>query len=62
MQSWLSGFYQFWLNTDDRDVEKYLTLFTHLAKSDVAGIMDQQVKNPAKRPAPDSRHIPSTRD
>jgi len=44
-------FYQFWINTDDRDVEKYLTLFTHLAKSDVAGIMDQQVKNPAKRPA-----------
>ena len=44
-------FYQFWINTDDRDVEKYLKLFTHLARSEVAGIIDQQAKNPAKRSA-----------
>ena len=44
-------FYQFWINTDDRDVEKYLKLFTHLAKSDIAAIVDEQTKNPAKRSA-----------
>ncbi|HXO84242.1 MAG TPA: tyrosine--tRNA ligase [Gemmatimonadales bacterium] len=44
-------FYQFWINTDDRDVEKYLKLFTHLSKSEIAGMMDEQAKNPAKRSA-----------
>jgi tyrosyl-tRNA synthetase len=44
-------FYQFWINTDDRDVEKYLKLFTHLAQSEIAGMMDQQAQNPAKRSA-----------
>jgi len=44
-------FYQFWINTDDRDVEKYLKLFTHLSESEIAGQMDGQGKNPAKRSA-----------
>ena len=44
-------FYQFWINTDDRDVEKYLKLFTHLSRTEIAGIVDQQAKNAAKRPA-----------
>ena len=44
-------FYQFWINTDDRDVEKYLKLFTHLSRTEIAGIMDQQAQNPAKRSA-----------
>ena len=44
-------FYQFWINTDDRDVEKYLKLFTHLPKDEIAGVMAQQAKSAAKRPA-----------
>jgi tyrosyl-tRNA synthetase len=44
-------FYQFWINTDDRDVEKYLKLFTHLPASEVAGVMAQQATHAAKRPA-----------
>jgi len=44
-------FYQFWINVDDRDVEKYLKLFTHLPASEIKGVMAQQAKNPAGRPA-----------
>lgn len=44
-------FYQFWINTDDRDVEKYLKLFTHLAASEIAAIMAQHAKHAAQRPA-----------
>ena len=44
-------FYQFWINTDDRDVESYLKLFTHLAAQDITQLMTQQRDNPAKRPA-----------
>jgi tyrosyl-tRNA synthetase len=44
-------FYQFWINTDDRDVESYLKLFTHLAQEDIKQLMTQQRANPAKRPA-----------
>src|SRR5207342_63725 len=28
-------FYQFWLNTDDRDVVRYLKFFTFLARADI---------------------------
>ena len=44
-------FYQFWINTDDRDVEKYLKLFTHRNQNDIATIMAEQAKNPAARVA-----------
>ncbi len=44
-------FYQFWINVDDRDVEKYLKLFTHLPADEIKGIAAQQAANPAKRPA-----------
>src|SRR5439155_7162719 len=44
-------FYQFWINVDDRDVEKYLKLFTHLPADEIKGIAAQQAVNPAKRPA-----------
>ena len=44
-------FYQFWINTDDRDVEKYLKLFTHLPAAEIAGIVAQQSQSAAKRPA-----------
>ena len=43
--------YQFWLNTDDRDVERYLKLFTFLELSEIAGLMQAQQADPAARPA-----------
>jgi len=43
--------YQFWLNTDDRDVERYLKLFTFLELSEIAGLMKEQEAAPAARPA-----------
>src|SRR5258706_1366120 len=44
-------FYQFWINTDDRDVEKYLKLFTHLPEAEIADLVEQQKNSPGKRPA-----------
>ncbi len=44
-------FYQFWINVDDRDVERYLKLFTHRSADEIRDIMAQQTKNPAGRPA-----------
>jgi tyrosyl-tRNA synthetase len=44
-------FYQFWINADDRDVEKYLKLFTHRTAEEIKDIMAQQSKNPSPRPA-----------
>ncbi len=44
-------FYQFWLNTDDRDVEQYLKLFTFLELGEIAGLMREQQADAAARPA-----------
>ncbi len=44
-------FYQFWINTDDRDVEQYLRLFTHLPEPEITSLVAQQARNPAQRPA-----------
>jgi len=44
-------FYQSWINTDDRDVERYLKLFTHLPEPEVTSLVAQQARNPAQRPA-----------
>ncbi|HEV8511233.1 MAG TPA: tyrosine--tRNA ligase [Gemmatimonadales bacterium] len=44
-------FYQFWINVDDRDVESYLRLFTHLSREQLREVMSQQKANPAARPA-----------
>src|SRR5205814_1774758 len=35
-------FYQFWINTDDRDVERFLKLFTPLTPDRVAELMARQ--------------------
>src|SRR6267154_2266896 len=48
-------FYQFWINTDDRDVEKYLKLFTHLPEAEIADLVEQQKNSPGKRPAQRAR-------
>src|SRR6266849_6361091 len=44
-------FYQFWLNTDDRDVEPYLKLFTFCELGEIAGLMREQQADAAARPA-----------
>jgi tyrosyl-tRNA synthetase len=44
-------FYQFWLNTDDREAEPYLKKFTFLALDEIAGVMEEHGQNPAGRAA-----------
>jgi tyrosyl-tRNA synthetase len=42
-------FYQFWINTDDRDVERYLKLFTFLRLDQIAGAMSEHASDPSRR-------------
>src|SRR5438445_149439 len=44
-------FYQFWINVDDRDVENYLKLFTLKSRQEIDGLIAEQTRNPATRPA-----------
>jgi tyrosyl-tRNA synthetase len=44
-------FYQFWINVDDRDVEKYLKLFTLQTQGQIEDLVSQQKGDPAGRPA-----------
>ena len=44
-------FYQFWINTDDRDVERYLKLFTFLPLEQIAQTMGTHSRDPGKRVA-----------
>jgi tyrosyl-tRNA synthetase len=44
-------FYQFWLNTDDRDVERYLKLFTFLRLDRIAATMTAHLADPSRREA-----------
>jgi tyrosyl-tRNA synthetase len=44
-------FYQFWINTDDRDVEPYLKLFTFLSLDEIAETMAAHARDPGKRTA-----------
>ena len=44
-------FYQFWLNTDDRDVERLLNFFTFLPAADIARAMAEQSSDPSRRSA-----------
>jgi tyrosyl-tRNA synthetase len=43
--------YQFWVNTDDRDVEQYLKLFTDLAEEDINALIRSHHKEPGRREA-----------
>jgi tyrosyl-tRNA synthetase len=45
------AFYQFWLNTSDADVEKYLKLFSFLSLEDIENHMAMQRRNPENRGA-----------
>jgi tyrosyl-tRNA synthetase len=44
-------FYQFWINTDDRDVERYLKLFTFLPLEEIGAAMAEHARDPGKRVA-----------
>jgi tyrosyl-tRNA synthetase len=45
------AFYQFWLNTDDRDVERYLKLFTFLRLDRIQTAMEEHGRDPGRRTA-----------
>jgi tyrosyl-tRNA synthetase len=44
-------FYQFWVNTDDRDVIRYLKYFTFLSKEEIETLEQKHVENPGAREA-----------
>lgn len=44
-------FYQFWINTDDRDVTRYLQYFTFLDRETIQGLTDRHEANPGAREA-----------
>ncbi len=44
-------FYQFWINTDDRDVIRYLKYFTFLDKDQIAALEHKHNQNPGAREA-----------
>ncbi|MGA4579312.1 tyrosine--tRNA ligase [Limisphaera sp. VF-2] len=44
-------FYQFWINTDDRDVIRYLKYFTFLTAEEIAALEAEHAQNPGARAA-----------
>src|SRR3954466_6775765 len=44
-------FYQFWLNTDDRDVVRYLKLFTFMPRDEVDALERATTEHPERRAA-----------
>src|SRR5438105_12553813 len=44
-------FYQFWIQTDDRDVIQYLKYFTFLSREEIGGLEKQHAENPGGRAA-----------
>ncbi|NPC93762.1 tyrosine--tRNA ligase [Bacillus sp. WMMC1349] len=44
-------FYQFWINTDDRDIVKYLKYFTFLSKQEIEELAEKTETAPEKREA-----------
>jgi tyrosyl-tRNA synthetase len=44
-------FYQFWINVEDRDVERYLKLFTFLSLEDIGAALREHASDPGKRVA-----------
>ena len=42
-------FYQYWINTDDRDVERFLNLFTFLEDDEIATLCAEHRASPEKR-------------
>jgi tyrosyl-tRNA synthetase len=42
-------FYQFWVNVDDRDVDRYLRIFTFLERDAIENLMSQHLTRPGER-------------
>ena len=53
-------FYQFWINTDDRDVIRYLKYFTFLTRDEIAALAEQHAANPGARVAHEALAISVT--
>ena len=47
--------YQFWINSDDRDVERYVKYFTFDSAQAIAAVLERHATNPAARVA--QRHL-----
>jgi tyrosyl-tRNA synthetase len=45
------AFYQYWLNTDDRDVGTYLRWFTELSRDEIEALESEEARAPEGRPA-----------
>ncbi len=45
------AFYQYWLNTDDRDVGTYLRWFTEFGRDEIEALEEQAGRSPEGRPA-----------
>jgi tyrosyl-tRNA synthetase len=43
------AYYQWWLNTDDRDVERFLKLFTFLDLEEIEAVVSEHTDDPAQR-------------
>ena len=48
------GFYQFWVNVDDRDVSRYLRLFTLFERDEIEGLERAAAQHPERREAQQS--------
>jgi tyrosyl-tRNA synthetase len=44
-------FYQYWLNTDDRDVDRFLKMFTFVPLEEIAALVTAHAAEPGKRTA-----------
>ena len=44
-------FYQFWINTDDKDVLRYLKYFTFLSREEIGALEKKHAENPGAREA-----------
>ena len=44
-------FYQFWLNTDDRDAVRYLKFFTFLTREEIDALATATAEHPERREA-----------
>ena len=53
-------FYQFWINTDDRDVERYLKVFTLLSQDEIKALLKSHHKDPGRREAQEKLAIEVT--
>jgi len=51
MRTSVYRFYQFWINTDDRDVIRYLKFFTFLTREEIATLDSKHTANPGTREA-----------